>query len=225
MPKTTTQEDHQCFDKLLIGGIPLDEEHLGEIRTTSRGLGLRQADTLIDTSIFELNSGDTGFMLSIAIYDDSDRTLRHAEARLKLPWWEPRIRWLWDPARQVPRQFTYEFPASSLVGIARDAVLNHRLGKTKIVPGDSIEGLFLAVGGETIPDEYQDRQCVVAQFSLFDARGNRSDLDVSFLVQLDGRSRRRRVGANSSRVRSLLQDLHSPDSCGTGDEPGQSGSC
>ncbi len=207
-----------------IGGTPLDEEVLEGMRAASRGLSLHQTGTTLDTTVFDLDSGGTGYMLCLAICNDSDRTLRHAEARLKLPWWEPRIRWLSDPARQVPRQFTYEFPGSSLVGIERDAVLNHRLGKTKIFPGDSLEGLLLGLGEETIPDEYQDRQCVVAQFSLFDARGNRSDLDVSFLVQQDGRSRRRRVGANSSRVRSLLQDLHSPDPCGTEDEAGPSGS-
>jgi hypothetical protein len=71
---------------------------------------------------------------------------------------EARLRWLDDPLRRVPREYSYSFPAADLYGFEREGVLNHLLNrKIGLYPEDMIEGFLLGVGEERISDEYQDR--------------------------------------------------------------------
>ena len=128
-------------------GIPLDGEVLAEMQAACRGLNVSQHPDPLQSSVFDLDSGGTGYMLSIAIDNDSERVIRGVTARLETPWWEPNFGWLIDPRRRTPREHTYSFPDSGPVGFEPEAILNHRLGRgTSLYPGDSLEACSLGSG-------------------------------------------------------------------------------
>ena len=214
MTKTMPQgELSKSFEALRRGGIPLDDEVVKSVKAASRGLRLYQTGTPVDSNIFDLDSGGAGYILSIAIRNAADRVIRPVACRLKTPWGEARLRWLEDPLRRVPREYSYSFPAGGLYGFEREAVLNHFLNrKTRLYPGDMVEGFLLGVGEECISDEYHDRRRLVTQLSVYDERGNRRDLDVSFLLSLFGRSRRRRSNPDPAQASKLLVEARSEES-------------
>ena len=54
--------------------------------------------------------------------------------------------------------------------------------KTRLYPGDRVEGFLLGVGEECISEEYHGRRHLVTQFFVYDERENRSYLDVNFML-------------------------------------------
>jgi hypothetical protein len=215
MTKTMTpRELSNYFKALRRGGIPLDDVVVQSMKAASRGLSLHQTGTPVDSNIFDLNSGGAGYILSIAICNDSDRIIRPVACRLKTPWDEARLRWLEDPLRRVPREYSYSFPAADLYGFEREGVLNHLLNrKIRLYPGDMIEGFLLGVGEECISADYRDRRCLVTQFSVYDARGNRSDVHVSFRLGAFGPPGRRRSFSGSASKSRIPVETRSEESC------------
>ncbi len=188
-------------------GIPLDAEVLEATEAACRGLAIYQGPNIPDTQIFDLDSGGTGYMLTIAMRSDSPRTLWLHEFRLEIPWWEPRFRWLEYPLGKAPREYTYSFPDPGPVGFEPDDVLNHRLGrKGRLYPGDWIEGLLLGVGQEPMPSHYQDRQALDMRLWVFDEQGNRFGAPIKFLVDRSAlRVREKKLGQRKlARTRELL---------------------
>ncbi|MGA8230264.1 MAG: hypothetical protein WB795_02190 [Candidatus Acidiferrales bacterium] len=215
MTKTMTQgELSKSFEELRRGGIPLDDKVVESVKAASRGLSLYQTPSPVDSSIFDLDSksGGAGYILSVAICNNTDRIIRPVACRLKTPWGETRLRWLEDPLRSVPREYSYSFPG--VYGFEREAVLNHVLNrKTRLYPGDMFEGFLLGVGEECISEEYHNRRNLVTQFSVYDERGNRSDLDMRFLLWLFGRSRRHRSNPGPAQESKPLVEMRSEESC------------
>jgi hypothetical protein len=169
------EDEHAVLSDLQRGGIPLDEEVLERIRAASRGLSIYQTGTLLETSVFDLKSGGSGYMLSVAIHNDSTRPIRLHEFRLEMLWHDPEFRWLDDPRRASPRKYTYSFPPSESLEFERDVVLNHRVGSAgQLNPEGSIEGLLLGIGEAPVPDEYHDRQALQMRLLIFDRRGRHS---------------------------------------------------
>lgn len=215
MTKTMTQGEFvKSLLKLRRAGIPLDDKVVESAKAASRGLRLYQTGTQLDSSIFDLDSAGTGYILSIAIRNPSDRIIRPVACRLKSPWGEARLRWLEDPLRNKPKEYSYSFPAPGPLGFGREAVLNHLLNRrTRLYPGDMVEGFLLGVGEECISDEYDDRRWLVTQFSVYDERGNRSDLNVNFLLRLFGRSRRHRSNADPAKESKPFVEACSEEPC------------
>jgi hypothetical protein len=71
-------------DGLQRAGIPLDKEIVDEIKAASRGLSVLQIGSLLENTVFELDSGGSGYIVSVAIYNDSNRRVRLSEFRLEL---------------------------------------------------------------------------------------------------------------------------------------------
>jgi hypothetical protein len=183
MAKSLREEELLFFSELRTAGIPLDEEVLEATKAASRGLSLIQIGTSIESGTFDLIPGGTGYMLSVAICNDSNCDISLHDLRLKIPWSEPQFHWLEDPLHKVPREFVYSFPEGGPMGFDRDVVLNHRIDQQgKLYPGDCLEGLLLGVGQERAPVEYRDRQRVQTRLSVFDERGNRYDLHLNLLM-------------------------------------------
>ena len=186
----TTAKEFALVSQLQDEGIPFDGEVLEEMRAAYDGLELFQDPMDIETGVRDLDSGGTGYMLSIAIHNKSQRSIRLHEPRLKIPWRESEFHWIEDPRRKAPREYTYSFPDPGPTGFERDAVLNHRFGRrdSRLGPDGWIEGLLLGVGREPIPEEYRDRQRLNMLLSICDGRGNEYEHSVAFLVS---RSKRR----------------------------------
>ena len=193
MNNKVRQEELALVSQLRSRGIPLDAEVLKATEAACRGLAIYQGPNIPDTRIFDLDSGETGYMLTIATHNDSPRILWFYECRLEIPWWEPRFRWLEEPLRKVPREYTYSFSDPGPVGFERDVVLNHRLGrKGRLYPGDCLEGLLLGVGQEPIPSNYRHRQSLEMRVWVYDEKGGRFGADITFLVDREAQLARER---------------------------------
>jgi hypothetical protein len=202
--KIMSSKDLALAGQLLDAGIPLDGDVLEEAaaRTCSR-LSVFQSPNFIETNVFDLESGGTSYILSVALHNESDQVVRLQAFRLGIPWWENSFRWLEDPFRKS--EYTYSFPAPGPAGFERDVVLNHRLGdQGRIMPGDWLEGLLLGVGDEPIPEEHCDRQRIEMPLSIFDGQGNRYQLDARFYVSRAKRREIRQPRVRSARPRARI---------------------
>jgi hypothetical protein len=195
-------------------GIPLDEEVLEGMQAACQGLSIFQIGAVHHARIFDLDSGGWGLMVTLEICNDSQRIVWPHECRVDMPWWERHFRWLEDPARKAPREFTYSFPPPGPTDFERDAVLNHRLRRPgRLYPGECIEGFLLGVGQEPIPSNYRHRQSLEMRVWVYDERGGRFGADITFLVDRGAQlarekkllKRHERSGAQSrSRLRNLV---------------------
>jgi hypothetical protein len=57
-------------------GIPLDDSVMEDLRASCRGLSVRQTETFVESMIFDLKYGGTGYLMSIAIDNTSTKTMR-----------------------------------------------------------------------------------------------------------------------------------------------------
>ena len=72
MNRKLNEDEHAVLSDLQRGGIPLDEEALERIRTASRGLSMYQTGNNSSKPVCStLDSGGSGYMLSVAIHNDS----------------------------------------------------------------------------------------------------------------------------------------------------------
>jgi hypothetical protein len=195
-----SSEDLALVRQLRDAGIPLDGEVLEAAARTCSRLSVLQSPNFIETNVFDLESGGTGYMLSVVVHNDSDQIVRLQAFRLDIPWFENSFRWLQDPFRESPRQYTYSFPAPGPSGFERDIILNHRIGaRGRIMPGDWVEGLLLGIGDEPMPGKYCDRQRVKMPFSVFDGKGKKYQLDAMFHVSRAKGKKFRQSGVNPPR--------------------------
>jgi len=166
------------------GGIALDGDVLDGIRSSSRALSVCQTGSPNENCVFDLDSGGTGYLLSIAIQNETARTIWLQEFRLGVLWHDPQFSWLSEAPRTSSRAQTYSFPPPGPVGLDREVVLNHRVGTSgRLNPGGTIEGLLLGIGEASMPTEYRDRQQIRLRLEIFDRQGGCSsrvlDLGVS----------------------------------------------
>jgi hypothetical protein len=205
------QEEVRRLFELRSLGVPLDEDLLEEMGAACRGLEIYQAGTILENAVFDLDSGGTGYMLAVAIYNGSGQILRPQGPRLELAWPESHFRWLENPFGKVPREYTYSFPPPGPAGFDRDAVLNHRLRPgSKLYPGDWLEGLLLGVGQASVPDQYLNRQGLRMRLSILDGRGNRYPSDVILRVSREGQLRRQQLKGSPRSGRELFSKQAQP---------------
>jgi hypothetical protein len=206
-----TQGELRRLLKLRSLGIPLDEDALEEMKAACRGLSIYQAGTIIENSVFDLDSGGTGYMLAAAIHNVSDQILRLEEPRLETAWPESRFRWLENPLAKVPREYFYSFAPPGPAGFDLDAVLNHRFRRgCKLYPDDWLEGLLVGVGQASVPDQYLNRQGVRMRLSILDGRGNDYSADVTLTVNCEGQERHRQAKESLRSGRELFNKHTQP---------------
>lgn len=184
MKNKMSQEEVVLASQLRRRGIPLDEKVVERMQATWRRLSISQTGTCLENAVFDLDSGETGYMLSVVIYNNSNQVVSAYEFLLEMLWFEPEFHWLEDPWRKVPREYAYSFPKHGPAGFERDVVLNHCLGrKGRINPGgDPLDGLLLGVGQQAIPEEYHHGQWLQTRLFVFDQRGNRYQENVRLFV-------------------------------------------
>jgi hypothetical protein len=184
MKHKLSEDELRALSDLQKGDIPLDEEVLEEIRGSSRGLSIFQAgDSLVENSVFDLDSGGSGIMFTAAIHNDSNRHIWVHEIRLEKLWHGAQFRWLDDPLRTSPRTHSYSFPSPGPQGFAREAVLNHRVGRAgRLNPEGWLEGLLLGMGQTRMPDEWRDRQTLMTRLLVYDGRGRQYSTDLKLYV-------------------------------------------
>lgn len=190
MNTKVTREDLNFFEELRRQGIAIDGEVFRELNDASNWLCLRQSPIAIETTVFDLPDGTTGFILAIIICNESKQIIVPLEYRLAIPWLESQFRWLEKPWTKSPQEREYLFSSPRLAGFDPEDVLNHRLGsKGKLFPNSDREGFLLGVGQAPIPEEYLDRQSVCMSLSILDQRGDCHELKLKLIVSRDQQRR------------------------------------
>lgn len=62
--------------QILASGIPLDDGVVKDLRASCRGLFIGQIGTLLENTVFDLEDGGTGYIVSIAIDNTLAKTVR-----------------------------------------------------------------------------------------------------------------------------------------------------
>lgn len=164
-------------------GIPVDGRVVECWATSCAGLSVHQSGWILDSEIFDLDSGGAGCMLNVTITNHSSRFIRLLAFRLEMPWLDADFRWIEPPWRKTPRGHTYDVPGSRLVGIEPEEVLNHQVGaKGILLPGVSLDGLLLGVFGRPMPKGYRDRTRLPPRLSIFDTNENEYSTSINALA-------------------------------------------
>lgn len=151
--------------QLRAGGIALEipEDDWNDPIPES-GLIIRQCDGPLESSVFDMPSGRTGYVISLRL-TISASNFALAAFDLELPW-KAKLNFLEDP-RGRSKQGRYEFPNGDVY--PRDVVINHYADIRRILRrGQSIEGLLLARSFESIPDRYVHGAEIPAVLKIFD---------------------------------------------------------
>jgi hypothetical protein len=193
MSTKTSSEQLLRMSRILASGIPLDPVVVEALRASCRGLSICQIGSPVENTIFDLEHGGTGYMLSVEICNHAPKILGIEQYRLEPPWPESDFRWLEDPRKLTPCEVSYSFPKYGPEGLDRECVLNHRVGRNgRLLPGDCTRGFLCGVGQACIPEEYQDRQRVRMQLSLLATRGTELALDIDLVLNREVQIRRQR---------------------------------
>ncbi len=120
------------------------------LRTERRKLSIHQHGDNIINVVHHRTEFSTLFMLEVSITNDSPkRTIVISHYELELPWNDPDVSPLRDPADTEETRYRFY---DTLIEYPRDMVMNHRcLELGKLNPGDTIRGLFMARGRAPIP--------------------------------------------------------------------------
>ena len=79
------QEELKRFEELRLHGTPLDEAVFKNAKAASLGLEIMQSGDVVENLIYVKPAG-VGIMASLTIENVSDRIIRLAEIRLRMPW-------------------------------------------------------------------------------------------------------------------------------------------
>src|SRR5579864_4861926 len=191
MKKLSRDLSYEMARRLIKGGCPLDPEVEQQMRDAYRGLEVHQGGSIVENSIFDLECGGMGLMITAEIGNATAHNLRLQQFRMKLPWDDPSFCWIEDPNRKLPRKHLYEFPKPSQLAFEREVVLNHRTGSNGLwLPGEWIEGLLLGIGQMCIPEQYGHARSLTLQLQVLDSCGR--DYAGEFRVLADREFKRAR---------------------------------
>ena len=110
-------------------------------------LEIEQVGWVYCSTIFELSSGLTGYMIDLEITNQTLRNLYCRDLELRLPWEDPRFDWMQDPAEEGKSEF-YRFPGRNSLELPREDVINHvLLAENGLKPKRPLCGWLLATGG------------------------------------------------------------------------------
>jgi hypothetical protein len=220
-------QDFALVRRLRDRGIPVDEYEFARMQAACAGLVILE-DAGLPSTVFDLSSGGAGYRLSVVISNQSKRPLAPAHIGFEGPDWATGMSLLPDPHKEYParrgnahrrvrdnggcvvdyssaRNF-YVFPTQTPMVDPRNEVLNHRLGRGRFLyPGESWEGCLLAVGQQSIPSEYRDRDRLKMRLTLFDQRGHFHKATFHPIVQRS-RQDERRLAEFVSRDETCIRD-------------------
>jgi hypothetical protein len=190
-------EDWKGFESR---GVPLEplQFRLRSLGRSSDGLVVRPLEGPAWAMITELDSGAFGYVLEPFILQTGPGKIIIMDSWLVVPWEDPLIEWLPDPASVVPRDLMYALDKT--LKFPREEVLNHRL-KGALRRGDIRQGVLLGRGSIPPPDTYKNGAKITVTLRVVDQWGERhSGL---FKMQLS-RSQTRRSADPKRKRRSLF---------------------
>ncbi len=213
MCKGISQTDLASFSELAAGGIPLDEEVVGSLKASGGGLSIYQSLTSFESYVTNLEFGGTGYVLSLEIYNGSDRIVWPCAYRLTPLANEREFRWLEIASPRVEGEPPYQFPGETSGGFGDAEVLNHRLGrKYRLYPGDSLDGFLLGAGQQPLLPEYRNGQLLDVTLSIFDQRDIRYEANMQLMVDRKPPVKQHRSKRNQPSLGDLFREARERES-------------
>jgi hypothetical protein len=127
---------------------------------------IEQAGGILESSIFELSGGLTGYMVYLVVTNQTSQTIYCRDVELRVPWEDSLFQWMQDP-REARGSEAYRFSGRGSPEFPRDQVVNHVLLKVgALAPRRPLEGWLLATG-RPMPDSLRDRQQLDASLAIF----------------------------------------------------------
>ena len=127
---------------------------------------IEQAGGILESSIFELPGGLTGYMVYVAVTNQMSQTIYCRDVELRVFWEDSLFQWMLDP-RVTRGSERYHFPGRGSPEFPRDQVINHVLLKGgALTPKHPLEGWLLATG-RPMPENVRNRQTLDATLAIY----------------------------------------------------------
>src|ERR1700682_443715 len=159
------------------------------------------------------------YVFAVRISNDSYVPLELQKFECQLPS-NTRLIWLTDPRIHTPEKQTYRLPESGKEFPCK-MVINYLTGRSGIIrPGDSVEGVLLALRmGRVVPEDYLAGPVIPAEVSLVDQQGRKHsspievNIDRTAIITSLKRIRRHEWGphgAAESQASIVARELEQP---------------
>jgi hypothetical protein len=194
MNRTPEQLDG-LFRRLNDGGCPVLRDHSYKISPV--GLAVGKIPALNFSRIFDLKEGGTGYAIEVKLRNESSRPIDIVGCQIKTQWGNPKISLLSAPRYSFPK------PGPSY----EDHIVINRYfarRKSRLQPGDEIEGMLVASSEDWIPLEIAHFKWITATLLVFDTRRNAFSGQFRLLVD------RRDLSAREGRYREMASSQLAP---------------
>jgi hypothetical protein len=157
--------------RLNEGGCPVLPDHSYKICPV--GLAIEKMPGTSFNSIFDLKQGGTGYAIELTLRNEAIRPIDIVGYQIKTPWGVPMLSLLPAPRKSSERYPHYSFPNPGPY-YEGDFVINRCFArrKSRLQPGEQIEGILVASSEEPIPLEIPHLARIIATFFVFDSRRN-----------------------------------------------------
>jgi hypothetical protein len=171
MQKPTKEQVAGLFHRLNDGGCPVQRDHGYKI--SPMGLSIEKIPGLGCNEMFDLTQGGTGCAIEFLLQNKADWPIDIQGCQIAAPGGVPKLSLLPAPRKSAAHYPNYRFPDYGRY-YDQEWVVNSFFArrKSRLNPGDKIEGVLLASSEELIPLEIPHFARVIVTLLIFDTRGN-----------------------------------------------------
>jgi hypothetical protein len=167
------QKNQNCAGRLAVSlreladqGSLVDLSAAGTKKDEPTGIEIEQVGGVLESSIFELRGGLTGYMVCVAVTNQTSQTIYCRDVELRVFWEDSLFQWMLDP-RETRGSERYRFPGRGSPELPRDQVINHVLLEGgALTPKHPLEGWLLATG-RPMPENVRNRQTLDATLAIY----------------------------------------------------------
>jgi hypothetical protein len=171
MQKLTKEQLAGLFVRLNDGGCPVQRDHGYKI--SPMFLSIEKIPGLGCNEMFDLRQGGTGCAIEFLLLNKADWPIDIQGCQIEAPGGVPKLSLLPAPRKSAPHYPHYRFPDYGPY-YDQEWVVNPFFArrKSRLNPGDKIEGVLVASSKELIPLEIPHLARVTVTLVVFDTRGN-----------------------------------------------------
>jgi hypothetical protein len=180
----TPEQWHGLARRLNDGGCPVLPDHTYKVCPV--GLAIEKIPGMSFNSIFDLKRGGAGYAIELALRNEASRPIDIVGYQIHTPWGIPMLSLLPAPRKSSNRYPHYCFPEPGPY-YEGDFCINRYFArrKSRLQPGDSIEGVLVASSEESIPLEISHPARIILTLKIFDTRQN--EFSAQFRMVVDRR--------------------------------------
>ncbi len=162
----------ELLEALARTGSPVDMS-VADDAEEPRQVEIKQVGAVCDSKLFELESGRLGFMVNLAITNQTSRTIETVQIELRSTLIDASFQWLTPLTFRLRKRNgsdaeyrAYQFPGRCGLQLPYDEVLNHKLVEHGLLRSRRrLEGWLLGIGGlmpaELMHGQSQDLTLVI----------------------------------------------------------------